>query len=425
MKQPFILNVNKQVWVAGLHWLAADSARRRDQRLQARSVGADHYMLQSTKGGTLIGAATLNLTTLNAQEKRRAYALAPPLTAMLGPDGWAVFSVSADQFWFVATAGGELSLLSDITGTHEDILKAVAQYQAFHGHETTRAVYCPAGFLPGTDAPEGILEELLPAGSARKASRLQPLSSRRPVVLWSVVLLTAFAGWYGINLWQEHQMALQNQERAKALAKARELVKKDPPTPWKSLPPPDAFIRACSDKWDAPISLAGWLFQTAMCSQDDDGLSLRLAWKRPEGGTLNPFRARLDETYPGLKPFFNIPGAADSGGVRLPLHVVNLQDRQDGPAEADEITQRLTNYAQQLSAGLTLKEDNTRNVMIDGNLVDLPWRTFSFELQTDIPPGHLFGPDFNSAGIRLSGITMTLINARLHYSLEGKLYATR
>jgi len=62
---------------------------------------------------------------------------------------------------------------------------------------------------------------------------------------------------------------------------------------------------------------------------------------------------------------------------------------------------------------------------VDGNIVDLPWRTYSFQLDTDIPPENLFGSDINKSGIRLNTITMTLSNARLHYTLEGTLYATR
>lgn len=45
----------------------------------------------------------------------------------------------------------------------------------------------------------------------------------------------------------------------------------------------------------------------------------------------------------------------------------------------------LTNYAQQIQAKLVLREDNKGNVIVDGNLVDLPWRTYSFQLDTDIP----------------------------------------
>ncbi|WP_396027115.1 hypothetical protein [Enterococcus faecalis] len=42
-----------------------------------------------------------------------------------------------------------------------------------------------------------------------------------------------------------------------------------------------------------------------------------------------------------------------------------------------------------------------------------------------MPPDNLFGPDFDKSGIRLNAITMTLSNARLHYILEGTLYANR
>lgn len=426
MQQQMVIPAGNTYWIAGLHWLAGEEYKRREALRQVRAAEADHYLVLKQENDVLIGTASLSMTELTSRQRRRSYALAPQLIPLLGDNSWAVFSLGNNQYYFVATANGQLSLLSDIAGSREEVTQALTRFLGYTETTETAALYCPAGFWPDAgDIPAGNLTEFLNAAAPNKAHRLRSRSKKRPVMLWLLAFATLACVWYGISEWQEYQREQELEARRNALAAARNLVQKAPPQPWKSIPVPEDFIRGCTTAWDVPLSLAGWIFREAQCGIDETGMVLRLAWHRPEGGTLETFKTRLAEIYPGSRPVFNIPGAADIGGVRIPVASAEFNNRQEAPSDSEEITQRLTNYAQQIAAKLTLTENSTGNVMMDGNRVELPWKTFNFQLQTDIPPARLFGADFNSSGIRLGAITMTLNGSRLHYSLEGTLYATR
>lgn len=411
--------------MAGLLWKVAEANRKLDHRRLARKEDADHFISLPQPSGVLIGTANLSLTGLTPRQAGQTNALAPSLLTLLGDDAWAVFELEDGGYYFVATTGGSLSLLSDITGSLEEIRKAVERYLSYTGAEASSVVFCPVGFMPGLNAQKGELNQLLASLTRERSFRLKPISTRRPMAIWSLTILLAIGGWYGYSALQQQQELKDLEIKRLAIENAQRLVKKDPPKPWESLPDAKSFIQTCSEGWNVQLSMAGWPFKAAMCGNDEEGLYVRLAWRKPEGGTLAPFRQRLAYFYPDLKPFFNIPGEADTGGVKKPLKAIIRPSSQEHIGDGDEITQRLTNYAQQIQAKLVLREDNKGNVIVDGNLVDLPWRTYSFQLDTDIPPENLFGPDIDKSGIRLNVITMTLNNARLHYSLEGILYATR
>ncbi|HAY7229105.1 TPA: type 4b pilus protein PilO2 [Shigella sonnei] len=425
MQHNTIIHSGRNVWVAGLLWKVAEVARKLDHRRQARKEDADHFISFVQPSGVLIGTANLSLTGLTPRQAGNAYALAPGLLPLLGDNAWAVFELDDGGYYFVATTGGSLSLLSDITGGLEEIRKAVERYLSYTGAEATTVAFCPVGFMPGLSAPKGDIHQLLASLTRERAFRLKQISTRRPMAVWSFTLLLTIAGWYGYSTWQHNQELKDLELKRIAIENAQRIVKKDPPKPWENLPDAKAFIQTCSEGWNVQLSMAGWPFKAAMCGKDENGLFVRLAWGKPEGGTLAPFRQRLSYFYPDLKPFFNIPGEADTGGVKKPLVAAIGATSQEKIGDGDEITQRLTNYAQQIQAKLVLREDNKSNVIVDGNIVDLPWRTYSFQLDTDIPPENLFGSDINKSGIRLNAITMTLSNARLHYTLEGTLYATR
>ncbi|MDX6917803.1 type 4b pilus protein PilO2 [Pectobacterium carotovorum] len=425
MQHNTIIHAGRNIWVAGLFWKVSEASRKLDHRRLARKEDADHFISLVQSSGVLIGTANLSLTGLTPRQAGHANALAPNLLTLLGDNAWAVFELEDGGYYFVATTGGSLSLLSDITGSLEEIRKAVERYLSYTGSESASVVFCPVGFMPDLTAPKGDLNQLLATLTRERTFRLKPISTRRPVAIWSLAVLLAVAGWYGYSTWQQKQELKDLEIKRLAIENAQRLVKKDPPKPWERVPDAKSFIQTCSEGWIVQLSMAGWPFKAAMCGSDEEGIYVRLAWRKPEGGTLDPFRQRLSYFYPELKPFFNIPGEANTGGVKKPLRVINQASPSEHIGDGDEITQRVTNYAQQIQAKLVLREDNKGNVIVDGNLVDLPWRTYSFQLDTDIPPDNLFGPDIDTSGIRLNVITMTLNNARLHYSLEGTLYATR
>ncbi len=71
---------------------------------------------------------------------------------------------------------------------------------------------------------------------------------------------------------------------------------------------------------------------------------------------------------------------------------------------------------------INLQEDGNRQVSANGEELILPWHSFSFSLETAIPPTLLFD-ELDDLGLLLHVITITLSQGRLNYRIEGKLYA--
>lgn len=419
---PSVIQNKGTCWIAGMAWKIVESGKRGAARRLARSADADHFITLPGPDGLLTGTANLSLSGLNPGQARRARAAAGALLPALGENGWAVFRLDESTLYFLAADGVRLSLMSDIAGSEAEIRKALARWQAWTDGTATRAVYSPAGFMPGTGVPEGDIYALLDEAGA-KVARLRPVSTRGPLLLWTSLLVLAGLAWYGWSFWQQVQADRDNEARRQALLQAQRLIKVDPPKPWLTQPRPADFIAACRAGWDVPLSLAGWPLQAAECAADKEGHFIRLAWSRPAGATLTPFSERVQGLWPGRLPFFNIPGDASTGGVRLPLAPALNTVVSEPVGSGEEITRRLTNYALQIGATLSLREESAASLVVEGSALALPWDTWSFRLVTDVPPHNLFGPDVNTSGIRVTGINMNLNNARLTYSLEGVLYA--
>lgn len=71
---------------------------------------------------------------------------------------------------------------------------------------------------------------------------------------------------------------------------------------------------------------------------------------------------------------------------------------------------------------INLQEDDNCQVSANDEELIFPWRSFSFSLETAIPPTLLFD-ELDDLGLRLHVITITLNQGRLRYQMEGKLYA--
>lgn len=413
------------VFAAGLRWELVESRYRRTARAFARRHDTDSFTtVPANKNQLLCGMGNLVEVGITPKEARKSASLALTVLPILGQHGWGVFELNNDQFWFVAALNGQLSVLSDVVGDRPSVREALETFLSFDlTPQDERTIICPPDFLSGVMGESVLLETLLSANTVPRRARLHPLSNRKALIVWSAIAIGVFGGYYGVTEYQSLQEAKRLADARAAFLKAKEQMKTATPAalqPWNTQPVIPTFLGTCSTQWKAaPISIAGWRFRTADCTAE----SLRLAWSKPAGGTVGDFSRRLAIWYPGNKPLFNIPGSADTGGVSLPL-LMPVPALSESFGDADSQTQRLTNYAQQLRAVLSLTEDSVATVKTNNEIIPLPWRSFSFTFATDIPPDKLFSPAlFDASGIRLTRITVTLNNARLHYSLEGKLYA--
>lgn len=417
-----VIDHEKVHYVAGLNWQVTEPQSAGRSRKQAKAEGAEHYLVWRQPDRVLLGMTVLSA----AQEVRSRHAyrsLALQLLPLLPVDGYAVIPLSEKVLWFVATVGGQLSPLSDIVGTQEQIQKAVDVFVLMNPLPPAGwQVIAPDGFIPGETQPPPVLTDWLSRDRTRRTPRLSPTSVRAAALLWIALLGILLAGHFG---WQYLQERKENAEIAAAqaaLAEKRAAARSDSqPRPWAGQPRFRSVLRTCHNHWKTlPLSIAGWTFAQAQCSPAG-GLTANYAL--PEGGTVADFASRLPYWYPGIPAGFNIPGAANMASFTLAFAPPASTGAETLPDNATQ-TQRFTSFAQRLNAALQLTRLD--NALRDdaGNIIPVPWNTYAFTFVTDIPPDRLFlAQPFDDTGLRLQQVSLTQRDGQLTYTLEGYLYA--
>ena len=367
------------------------------------------------------------MTVLSAFQEtrdRQAYrSLALHVLPLLPENGYAVIPLSETSLWFVATLGGQLSPLSDIVGTAEQIKKAIDVFVTMNPLPTAGwQVIAPDGFAQGETQPPPALTDWLSLDRTRKTPRLSPTSVKAAAGLWIALLVLLIAGHFG---WQYLQERRENAEIAAAkaaLAAKRAAASSDSQArPWASQPRFNTVLRTCHNHWKTlPLSIAGWTFAQAQCSPAG---SLSANYALPEGGTVADFARRLPDVYPGVPAGFNIPGAANMATFTLTFAPPASTGAETLPDNGTQ-TQRFTSFAQRLNAALQLiRQDNALRDDA-GNIIPVPWITYTFTFVTDIPPDRLFlAQHFDDTGLRLQQVSLTQRDGQLTYTLEGYLYA--
>lgn len=417
-----VVDHEKVHYVAGLNWqvIAQQSARR--SRKQAREEGAEYYLVWRQPDRVLLGMTVLS--AVQETRNRQAYrSLALHVLPLLPENGYAVIPLSEKSLWFVATLGGQLSPLSDIVGSAEQIQKAIDVFVTMNPLPTTGwQVIAPDGFAQGETQPPPALTDWLSRDRTRRTPRLSPTSVKAAAGLWIVLLVLLIAGHFG---WQYLQERKENAEVAAAkaaLAAKRAAASSDSqPRPWASQPRFNTVLRTCHNHWKTlPLSIAGWTFAQAQCSPAG---SLSVNYALPDGGTVADFASRLPDWYPGIPAGFNIPGAANMASFTLTFAPPASTGAETLPGNGTQ-TQRFTSLAQRLNAALQLTRLD--NALRDdaGNIIPVPWLTYAFTFVTDIPPDRLFlAQPFDDTGLRLQQVSLTQRDGQLTYTLEGYLYA--
>ncbi|EAY6900413.1 hypothetical protein ZM81_25390, partial [Salmonella enterica] len=119
-----VVDHEKVHYVAGLNWQVIEIQSARRSRKQAKAEGAEHYLVWRQPDTVLLGMTVLS--AFQETRERQAYrSLALHILPLLPKDGYAVIPLSESTLWFVATLGGQLSPLSDIVGSGEQIKKAI------------------------------------------------------------------------------------------------------------------------------------------------------------------------------------------------------------------------------------------------------------------------------------------------------------
>ncbi|WP_431225907.1 type 4b pilus protein PilO2 (plasmid) [Serratia sp. L9] len=424
---------NGSAWlVAGLHWQYLPLRGRRGMRLRAKEANATHWAALPTGDGqaqgTLLGTVTLTDKTRRKGGRHTLASMALAVLPALPEACYGVFPLPDGQYWFVAVSDGMLSPFGDIVGDDEAIRIAVSNFlQITSAPAVGWTIYAPNGFFPDKDTEDKALSTLFDSKVGLRRARLSKTHNPQMLWLWGIAVVAMGAGYTGYSTWQAHQEEARIAAAQAALMARQQLEQQAPADnlkPWATQPRFPPMLSACSSVWkDAQISIAGWVFNTATC--DAHG-KITLHYTLPNGGTVGDFALRLPVLYGSdIQPVFNIPGSADDASFALPVPL-SPPEHPEALLPGTQQIQHLTSYAQRINARLRLSEMDASTQLAQGDVQNLPWRTYSFTFITDIPPDRLFAPTrFNSSGIRASSITTTLKNNRLEYTIEGLLYANR
>ncbi|WP_273866295.1 type 4b pilus protein PilO2 [Serratia ureilytica] len=416
--------------VAGLHWQYLPLRGRRSMRLRAKEAKATHWAALPTGDGqaqgTLLG--TVNLADQAARKGGGMASMALAVLPALPEACYGVFPLSNGQYWFVAVSDGMLSPFGDIVGDETAVRTAASNFLAITSTPASGwIIYAPGGFFPGEETEDKSLSELVDSKVGLRRARLSQTHDPKVLWLWGMAVVALGAGYVGYSAWEKHQEEARI-AAAQAVLMARQQMAQQTPAdslkPWATQPRFPSMLSACRSVWKAPqISIAGALFITETC--DVQG-KIILHYTLSNGVTVEDFALRLPALYgSNIHPVFNIPGSADDASFALTVPISPPEHPEDLLPGNQQI-QRLTSYAQRINAHLRLSEMDVSTQLTQGDVQNLPWRTYSFTFITNIPPDRLFAPTrFNSSGIRASSITTTLKNNRLEYTIEGLLYANR
>lgn len=429
---PYLYQAGRHPLLADLHWQYVPQRRLRALRVLARSEDASLFAVHpaADKTGVLLGSVQADGLALKGRAPLSLALAVLPGLRQLGDNGIAIFELEDDVFWFIALSQGELSVLSDVTGSRQRIQQVLEETRLFQVSDDGFCI-APAGFFPDRDdvtTPD--LATLLSTDRAIQRlqrvlhARLRPVSTQKQNTRLALLLLAGVGLWVGWQHWQSVREQRQEAEARAAIQRdrlARNARKHPTINPWQTRPAPAAFIADCSQQWGRlPLSIAGWGFTVAECGADGHGRTILMArYKRPKNGNVDGFRERL-ATYYRLKPVFDIPGPASTAQFVQSLKL-SPPRKDDVLISASDLMLRLTGYAQALHAPLTIQRKNVVRAEAEKK-VPLAWQQFAFTLKTDIPPVHLF-PSSLPDGIRINKIAISMSQARLHYTLQGEFYA--
>lgn len=420
----------KTAYLAGVNWVPVSTRYRKNIKGLARRLGADRvvtYFYQNQGAGREYVAGLINLAELTpaVQAVKGVYALALMVIPILEGAGYAIIRLAPDIYTFVGCVDGVL--MNDVVGDKSAMEQAQHTFLQFNLEpESGWKCYAPPEFgLAGCSIFD--LDRLLEIKKLPASARFYSVSAKKPLASFIILVLVLCSSYYGYCLYADREETLRLNVAREAYIQAQEAAHREATKgeePWKKSPSVKSFIAGCSAHWGlAPLSIGGWIFSEAECAQMMGSQArIRLAYTKPQGGNVGDFTVRCRRYFIGeYKPFFNVPGPGDVGGITQPIEMLASNDNRPLPS-ADIQVQRMTMFAQQTHLQYSFEEDNNRMVSESGVETLLPWRVFTMSLKTDISPTLLFS-GLDDTGVRLSAIKLSLQQGRLTYQIEGRFYA--
>ncbi|WP_387691574.1 type 4b pilus protein PilO2 [Photorhabdus sp. RM71S] len=402
-----------QNWLAALQWEITPAPSKAQLRRRVAQEHATHFLTTRLSDNDLLAC----WTQLPKSEKKAPVSAALAVAHQLEDNCYAIFELQPDQFWFIATCKGQLSVLSDKVGNRESTYRAIDFFLTMNNGVHSWKVIAPEGFFEDSrdSHPKPLVDFILLSGAAKRYA-LPAISLRRPILQYSMLTLAvvvAFTGRHFYQAWQEDQVLKTRQQQLKQSAAVQP---KPLPPPWPSQPDVRAIIQG-NNEHTIPLSVAGWMFESKTYTRQRD---MELVYRRTGNASVVDFKRRIQVLFgDNSQVQFNIPGGADQATVILP--VTSLPgSRQQTVLGLTEAMMTLTTFAQRQNAQLQL-DPQPASQLINGEEVTTGWREVRFTLILPISPD-IYIDSLPMPGLRIASIRTVREDVRLSYTLEGTLY---
>ena len=421
------ITVNGKRFVAGLYWQTLQ--RPRAYLAEAREIGRRERMdIVAIRRGRVLQAGFATQKTIG---NGGAYSFAAALGGVFGDDWIAVFELDSSTYAIAAAKNGAIIPGCDAVGSRSEIDEILRTN--YNLHQFARVI-CPRDF--GFGAEEELqLADVLQPSKLKKEYRLRPLSKgvRREIVVGGLALLLLVGAAVGFVLYKEHK---KEEERiaaaAAAAAEAQRLADLEKASgtkvapialthPWAMQPIATEFIAACvATLHDLPLSLGGWLFDSASCTD----ASVQAVFRREPGATVNGFLSRaLELNYQGA----TVDDAGEQANVAVPF--VPVKPGGDDALlphalVADAVRSVL--QSRQVTYSVVLKPPPAPPPPLPGEEAPPPppapdWKTSTLTSTSNVTPVDMLGGIERLPGLRVLTIAVRRDVSTLEWSLTGEI----
>lgn len=402
-------------WVAGMRW----TKQERGTGLLSRLRLKESLFLNTGSG---VDRVTGLVSPGKVRHVRKFYSLAAAFLHGIGGSSHGIYRLGDEQWVFLATVNGRMTVMGDVVGTLNDVQVAESRFLSFNepGEGGWNCVARPE---------ENISCDVLITGvpsRKRAGARLHAVSPWRPFLLMAALVVLVIGGlWIKTGIDQKaSEAAFRAAMSGTPTAVSRAPAQPAMPHPWATRYVMPAFLSQCwSTREPAFLSVAGWRESAGACDEH----TLRLHYVATPGSTVEAFDRRVRQLF-GRSASFNLKDGGNDGDVVIPFGPPEAHALRDEPVgTADEQLKRFISHLQRWNVPVQFNEVMAPEAAPGATTghPDQDWREFTFTLSSRLAAEWLLS-GLDDRGLRLSAIAFTVSpKGQYDYTIRGSLYAKK
>lgn len=438
-----ILDFNGRSFVTGLRWhtLRSSAHFMREARAFGRENDMDIVVIREglvTQGG---------FVSKNAGVAKNMYSAASVLIDAIGPSFLAVFKLSENEFYLLATDKNSVIPDTDLIGSREYIYGRMVELNSMFEWSDENIIAPDDWSFAGEEAD---LNDFLIPSNANRKHRLKQLTfglSKVELVKYGLTSVVVLSGVFGYFTYKKHnekmlrqaqmirQQALEREQMEaleKLRAEQRRLIESSSLTrPWTLTPPAMSTVNLCEQALlSMPISIGGWAFEKAYCSP----VELRAEYRRLEGATNLSYLKEYKSVFPNNNVHSSISND-DRASFSIKMNMLPAGD--DIKHLRSDMRDVFVSHFQRIGMSAVVNSAPSRShrpaILPDGSPwpeeMDPPaptWDTFTFAFDSSAPPSSILAP-LPTKGMRVAAIEMNFNASSTSFSWRtvGEFYASR